>query len=66
MKEDSLETLIEALRPFAALPIGHWASHPDEDPIWAVNGVRITVGDIRRARLALVKAKQNSIQEVGI
>lgn len=43
----------EALLPFARLDIHHLTRAPDHQPIWQLNETAITVGDIRKAKLAL-------------
>lgn len=41
------------LAPFAKLSVKHLEDKKDNAPVWAINDVIITVGDIRRAQAAL-------------
>jgi hypothetical protein len=49
--------LLAALRPFAALDIAHLKTMPDQSPIYQMQEMVITVGDLRRARAALDAAE---------
>jgi hypothetical protein len=52
--------LLEALRPFAALLQDHHQRNCDEQPIFGINDVTITVGDMRRAAAAIAAATGES------
>lgn len=55
--------LLEALEPFAALLQSHNDANEhgdpvqDGQPIFAINGAAITIGDLRKARAAIAKAR---------
>ena len=44
------ESLVEALRPFAALSISHLDSSEDDHPLLVIKKSKITVGDVRLAQ----------------
>lgn len=49
--------LLAALRPFANLWRPAMADQPDEKPIYSLDDMVITVGDVRRARAALASVE---------
>lgn len=49
--------LAEALEPFVALLQDHHEAMPDAQPMFGINDALILVGDVRRARTALAKAR---------
>lgn len=49
--------LLLALLPFAALLQRHHEPHDDDYPVFGINNVVITVGDLRRAVAAIKRAK---------
>jgi hypothetical protein len=56
--------LLEALAPFAALLQSHNDTNehgnpvPDNQPVFAINGAAITIGDLRKARSAIAAATE--------
>jgi len=57
----AVHDLLEALEPFAALLQPHHDDLQDERPVFGVNGAVFTVGHLRRARAAIVKAKGGAL-----
>lgn len=55
----------EALRPFVPLLQSHHAKQPDDRPVFAINGVIFTFGDLRRAKAALEEWDNNIKAENG-
>lgn len=51
----------EPLAALAALPISHLEKWKDDTPVFAINDVRLTVGDIRKAKAALALADQETV-----
>ena len=48
-----IETMLNSVKTLAQLWHDGYVDHPDDRPIWGVNGHDITVGDVRRARIVL-------------
>jgi len=57
---DAAPALLEALRPFAFLAQAisriPWE---DDHPVWAFDGVELTVGDFRKALLVVAQVEEN-------
>ena len=64
--EAKVDRLAEALRPFAELDLtpDDFDKRPDSQPIYARNKTAITVGDVRKARVALRRGRTDGGSEV--
>ena len=49
--------LLEALKPFAALPSDNHKNNNNDHPVFGINGAIISVGDLRLAVTATAKAE---------
>ena len=52
--DTKIEKAIEALVPLAKIDIAHLEDRPDDWPLWGSNATLLCVGDVRRARVALI------------
>ena len=58
IRADLVDELVGALEPFSMLLKEHHRDMPDNQPIYGINDSLVTAGDLRNARAALAKIKE--------